>query len=169
MGDGPWFLIGTNASYTINKSGILTIMINDNSPDDNQGNFVVEYRITNESSDGSNGITNSDSNGTNIIENTSNSKTNNVSNIEDYKFTIRNPNDIKLNFQLSPDELTWYSISLNSLSQNAYWYDNQQYEFFRIKSNNGKTKTYKVKAGKKYKLDWNSTEQCWDLYSDGDR
>ncbi|GAB4004326.1 hypothetical protein GCM10028808_01790 [Spirosoma migulaei] len=141
----PWLLIGTNASYKFNRDGVLTLLINDNSPDDNQGSFIVEYSINDESK------------GT----------INNVSTSENNKFVIRNSYKSKVNFELSRDKSEWTSYSLNGLSQSDYWYTDQQQSFFRIKMLT--TKVYKIEAGKKYKIDWNKSEWCFDLFSDGDR
>lgn len=144
--NGDWFIVGTKASYNITREGVLTLMINDNAPDDNEGSFVVQYSISN----GSNGTTN------------------NVSTNEDNKFFIRNTNTNKSNFDLSVDKSSWTSFSLDGLNKGDYWFPGQQQGFFRITTDNGKRKVYKVEAGSKYKIEWNTTERCWDLYTDGD-
>jgi hypothetical protein len=143
--NSPWFLIGANASFKFSQSGLLTLMINDNSPNDNEGRFIVQYTISS----------------------TPNSTTNNSSNTVDNKFSIRNNYTGKVSFELSRDKINWTSYSLGASNQSDYWYTDQQQGFFRIKMLT--TKVYKIEAGKKYKIDWNKSEWCFDLFSDGDR
>lgn len=43
--NGPWFLIGTDASFVADRDGTLTLLVNDAQTGDNAGSFIVEYSI----------------------------------------------------------------------------------------------------------------------------
>ena len=84
----------------------------------------------------------------------------------DQQFTISNPSKTyKINFEMSIDERNWSSYSLDIDTQLNYWYTNSNEGFFRIKTGE-KSKVYKLNAGRNYKIDWNTTEECWDLFDD---
>ena len=146
--DPDWYPVGEFKTITAHKTGWLRLGVNDNDADNNEGYYEVEYSINN----------------------SSNGTTTNVGNADDNKFAIQNTNTNKSNFQLSSDQSNWTSFSLDGSTQSDYWFPNQQQGFFRIITDgNRKTKVYKTEAGRKYKIEWNTTEQCWDLYSDGVR
>ncbi|QHV95658.1 LecA/PA-IL family lectin [Spirosoma endbachense] len=45
IGNGPWFLVGTDASFVADRDGTLTLLVNDAQTGDNSGSFIVEYSI----------------------------------------------------------------------------------------------------------------------------
>ena len=161
--DPDWYLVGEFKTITAHKTGWLRLGVNDNDTDNNEGYYEVEYSINKPL----NNATNNNLSFADLLDNTSNSATNNVSNIDDNKFLIRNNYGTKINFELSRDKSGWTSYSLNGSSQSDYWYTDQHQSFFRIKLFT--EKVYKIEAGKKYKIDWNKSEWCFDLFSDGDR
>lgn len=48
IGDGPWFFVGSNGSFTADRNGSLSLIINDGAVSDNEGSFVVEYSLAGE-------------------------------------------------------------------------------------------------------------------------
>jgi hypothetical protein len=161
--DTDWYPVGEFKTITAHKTGWLRLGVNDNDTGNNEGYYEVEYSINKPLGD----ATNNNLSFADLLDNTSKSSTNNVSNVDDNKFLIRNYYNTRVFFELSRDKSTWTLYSLAGSSKSDYWYNNQQQSFFRIKAL--KEKVYKIEAGKKYKIDWNKSEWCFDLFPDGDR
>jgi hypothetical protein len=45
IGNGEWFLIGESSEIVADRDGLLSVMVNDNDPENNEGSYTLEYSI----------------------------------------------------------------------------------------------------------------------------
>ncbi len=45
IGNGEWFLIGESSTILADRDGVLSVIVNDNDPDNNEGIYTLEYSI----------------------------------------------------------------------------------------------------------------------------
>lgn len=81
----------------------------------------------------------------------------------DQQFTISS--GYKVDFELSTDGLNWSLYSPGIEGQSGKFYTTSQDGFLRIKTGE-KSKVYEISASRNYEIDWNTDEQCWDLFED---
>jgi len=85
--------------------------------------------------------------------------------IESNILVLQNESVRKLQFQISPDNRRWESLSLDANQAGKYIFETKVKLFLRLRSGRKEVTTYQIGTGKAYTITWNDRKNRWEISS----